>query len=66
MSALGPDRAALVSARPVTAERGCDTPDAPRYDARRLLSGAREAQLILDGKAYTLRLTRQGKLLLTK
>lgn len=38
----------------------------PAYDARRLVDQSGKAQILLDGQAYTLRITRQGKLLLTK
>ncbi|MCC6305688.1 MAG: hemin uptake protein HemP [Rhodobacteraceae bacterium] len=39
---------------------------APRHDARSLTGGGREARIELDGQTYTLRITRQGKLILTK
>lgn len=52
------------------------TPDAPRaippaptlpvYDARRLTEGEGTAMIILDDKTYQLRITRAGKLILTK
>jgi hemin uptake protein HemP len=38
----------------------------PVYDARRLTDGAGTALLVLDDKTYTLRITRAGKLILTK
>ncbi|MEM7177660.1 MAG: hemin uptake protein HemP [Pseudomonadota bacterium] len=38
----------------------------PRYDAERLTNGGRQAEIDLNGQLYTLRITRQGKLLLTK
>ncbi|WP_340108485.1 hemin uptake protein HemP [Pikeienuella sp. HZG-20] len=41
-------------------------PTEPAYDARALTGEAGTAALVLDGKVYTLRITRQGKLLLTK
>ncbi|CAN5665423.1 hypothetical protein BH23PSE1_BH23PSE1_12950 [soil metagenome] len=40
--------------------------DRPRHDARALTDGGREARITLDDRAYTLRITRQGKLILTK
>lgn len=43
-----------------------DEPRPPAYDARELTDMAGKASLILDGQMYTLRITRQGKLLLTK
>jgi hemin uptake protein HemP len=52
------------------------TPDAPRaappvntlpvYDARRLTDGEGTAMIVLDDKTYQLRITRAGKLILTK
>lgn len=38
----------------------------PRHDARSLTSGGNLAAICLDGQTYTLRITRQGKLILTK
>lgn len=38
----------------------------PAYDARDLTDAGGMAALVLDGKVYTLRITKQGKLLLTK
>lgn len=38
----------------------------PQHDARQLTQGNREAELLLDGMRYVLRITRQGKLILTK
>ncbi|MEM6340608.1 MAG: hemin uptake protein HemP [Pseudomonadota bacterium] len=43
------------------------TPDAlPTYDARDLIRGGVQARILLDGKIYLLRITRAGKLILTK
>jgi hemin uptake protein HemP len=45
------------------------TPEAaapPVHEARSLTGGAQTACIMLDGKAYTLRITRAGKLILTK
>ncbi|QFT93769.1 Hemin uptake protein hemP [Roseovarius sp. THAF9] len=36
------------------------------HDARELTRGQTTAQITLDGKVYTLRITRAGKLILTK
>ena len=36
------------------------------YDARLLTKERGEAKIVLDDKIYTLRITRQGKLILTK
>lgn len=38
----------------------------PVYDVRALTDAAGKAALVLDGMVYTLRITKQGKLLLTK
>jgi hemin uptake protein HemP len=38
----------------------------PVHDARELTAGGITAQIRLDGQTYTLRITRQGKLILTK
>ena len=41
-------------------------PDRPHHDARVLTAGGNEAEIRLDGVRYVLRITRQGKLILTK
>ena len=38
----------------------------PVHEARTLTRGGNLAQIALDGQIYTLRITRQGKLILTK
>lgn len=38
----------------------------PTYDARKLVGESGVADIILDGQEYTLRITKQSKLLLTK
>ena len=38
----------------------------PRHDARLLTEGGPEAEILLDGMRYVLRITRQRKLILTK
>jgi hemin uptake protein HemP len=38
----------------------------PSHDARALTAGGTQAQIELDGQVYTLRITRAGKLILTK
>jgi|TARA_R110002073_G_scaffold22414_4_gene77399 hemin uptake protein HemP len=40
--------------------------DLPRVSARDLMQGGTQAQIELDGKIYDLRITRAGKLILTK
>lgn len=36
------------------------------YDARDLIVNGTKADIVLDGQTYTLRITRAGKLILTK
>lgn len=50
---FGTDRKTVTETRPV-------------HDARVLTRGKREAEVVLDGMRYVLRITRQGKLILTK
>nr|WP_232622645.1 hemin uptake protein HemP [Pseudorhodobacter sp. MZDSW-24AT] len=38
----------------------------PLHDATALTEGGREARILLNGMVYSLRITRQGKLILTK
>ena len=38
----------------------------PRHDARVLVSGGTKSEITLDGEVYTLRITKRGKLILTK
>jgi hemin uptake protein HemP len=38
----------------------------PVHDARELTAGGAEARIVLDGVPYVLRITRLGKLILTK
>lgn len=40
--------------------------ESPCHDARTLTGGASTARIVLDGQVYTLRITRAGKLILTK
>lgn len=42
------------------------TPTLPVYAARDLTQGGELAQIVLDNQTYTLRITRAGKLILTK
>ena len=56
------DQGAAVTA----AARSALTDDSPLHDARGLTSGGSQARILLDGQVYTLRITRQGKLILTK
>lgn len=43
-----------------------DTSPSPRHDARILTDGGTTATILLDGQSYVLRITRTGKLILTK
>lgn len=47
-------------------ERKDDTSPRPAYDARNLTQGGTCAVIELDGQPYLLRITRAGKLILTK
>lgn len=38
----------------------------PLHDAQQLTQGGKEARILLNGMVYSLRITRQGKLILTK
>ena len=38
----------------------------PTFDARKLMAGAQVAKILLDDHVYTLRITKAGKLILTK
>ncbi len=42
------------------------TDDLPCHDARALTEGGVQARILLDGQGYILRITRAGKLILTK
>lgn len=43
-----------------------ENPPLPAYDARALTEGGEQARIVLDGQIYALRITRAGKLILTK
>jgi hemin uptake protein HemP len=43
-----------------------ETETVPVHDARLLTEGTDRARIVLDGKVYDLRITRAGKLILTK
>lgn len=60
-AALSP--AASFGASSPKADRG---PALPCHDARALTAGGVQAQICLDGQVYALRITRAGKLILTK
>ena len=48
------------------AETGTDGPAEEAFDARMLTGGGQTATIVLDGTRYILRITRAGKLILTK
>ena len=52
-------RLPAMTARPQSDER-------PAWNARDLTAGGQSATILLDGQAYNLRITRAGKLILTK
>lgn len=54
------------AARPVLPALPARATVAPTHDARNLTGPGGLARILLDGQAYALRITRQGKLILTK
>lgn len=52
--------------KPVPRDASAHEPVPASYDARELTAGHTTAHIVLDGKVYTLRITRAGKLILTK
>lgn len=52
--------------RPKPVEFEEDSATIPTFDARDLIAGGVQARLVLDGQCYFLRVTRAGKLILTK
>ena len=48
------------------ARRTTDQPRVETYDARELVPNGVQASIVLDGQVYYLRITRAGKLILTK
>jgi len=46
--------------------RGRDADETAVYDAHELIPNGIKAEIVLDGQTYTLRITRAGKLILTK
>lgn len=58
-----------LEAQMIRAQTGPDTmlpAEAACHDARHLTGGGNIAYILLDGQTYTLRITRAGKLILTK
>jgi hemin uptake protein HemP len=58
--------AAMMSAPQPRALERREPDERPCHDARLLTDGGNEAEIRLDGVRYVLRITRQGKLILTK
>lgn len=52
--------------QPKTIEISHLASDLPTYDAQQLVLDGDQARIVLDDKVYTLRITRAGKLILTK
>lgn len=62
-----PMRLQAPAARPMTTRPMiAPTEGAPLHDARVLTKGGVQARIALDGQVYALRITRAGKLILTK
>ena len=60
-------RAEVEALRPVRlAEAAATEATLPVHDARVLTKGGVQARIVLDGQVYALRITRAGKLILTK
>lgn len=59
-------RIAQLSSAAVGATSSCKSEPLPVHDAADLLAGSNVAMIRLGAMTYTLRLTRQGKLILTK
>ena len=64
----GPDEAILgtIRLRPSHRPPAPELQPLPVHDARELTAGTAQAEIRLDGMRYVLRITRQGKLILTK
>ena len=58
--------AVSAAAKPAPKDSARSTPSVPRIAISDLLAGGREAILLHDGTEYRLRLTSNGKLILTK
>ena len=59
-----PQRPGLTVAHPACREM--PRTDLPVHNARQLTGATGQAQIVLDGQIYALRITRAGKLILTK
>ena len=56
----------MPDARPVLTATDRPRTALPVHDARHLTGPSGQAQIVLDGQVYALRITRAGKLILTK
>ncbi len=56
----------MTAMKPETSGKGLGADALPTHDARTLTNGGDQAQIVLDAQVYTLRITRAGKLILTK
>ena len=56
----------IMAAQKVEADTRCVAQRLPLYDARDLVAGGDRANITLDDQLYVLRITRAGKLILTK
>jgi hemin uptake protein HemP len=61
-AAGGPD----MTLQPKTIEISHVADSLPTYDARHLVLGGDQARIVFEDKVYNLRITRAGKLILTK
>lgn len=52
--------------QPKTIEINRAADNLPTYDARHLVLDGDQARIVFEGKVYNLRITRAGKLILTK
>lgn len=55
-----------MTAAPLKLHPGCDLDLPPMHRAEDLMAGGNVAQIVLGDQVYTLRITRAGKLILTK
>lgn len=56
----------MITNIPAQIDANTFTQNLPTYDARDMVISGTQARIVLDGTAYYLRITRAGKLILTK
>lgn len=61
-----PDQPTAVESAEIAETRIATVPSQPVFDARELCAGKGMANIVLDDKVYTLRITKAEKLILTK